>query len=64
MDGSGNVYIADTGNNAIKELPRAFVPGGAVSEGAAAGSDALLPVLPTTAVADRRLRPHAATRAG
>src|SRR5262249_43516958 len=29
-------------------LPRAFLPGGAVTEAAAAGSDALLPVLPTT----------------
>ncbi len=48
VDAAGNVYIADTGNNAIKELPRAFVPAAAVSEGSAAGSDALLPVLPTT----------------
>jgi sugar lactone lactonase YvrE len=48
VDGAGNVFIADTNNNAIKELPRAFVPGGALSEGAAAGADALLPVLPTT----------------
>src|SRR5262249_59058822 len=35
-------------NTAVKELPRAFLPGGAVTEAAAAGSDALLPVLPTT----------------
>ena len=48
VDGAGNVYIADTDNYAIKERPRAFVPGGAVSEGAAVGSDQLLPVLPTT----------------
>ena len=46
---TGNVYIADTGHNAIKELPRAFMPGGAVSEGAAAGSGTQsLPVLPTS----------------
>ena len=48
VDGSGNVYIADTDNNAIKELLRAFVPAGAVSEQAAAGSDQLLQCLPTT----------------
>ncbi len=48
VDGSGNVYIADFNNNAIKELPRAFVPAGAVSETAAAGSDTLPPVLPTS----------------
>src|SRR5205807_797053 len=48
VDASGNVFIADSGNNAIKEHPRAFVPAGAVNETAAAGSDALLPVLPTT----------------
>src|SRR5262249_37936162 len=38
----------DAHNNAVKELPRAFVPGGAVSEGPAAGHDALPPVLPAT----------------
>jgi sugar lactone lactonase YvrE len=48
VDAAGNVFIADARNNAIQVLPRAFVPGGALSEGAAAGSDALLPVLPTT----------------
>jgi autotransporter-associated beta strand protein len=47
VDGAGNVYIADTGNSAIKEVPRAFVPGGAINETAVAGSDVLLPVLPT-----------------
>ena len=46
VDGAGNVYIADY--NPIEELPRAFVPGGPVFEGAAAGSDQLLPILPTT----------------
>src|SRR5262249_53149049 len=45
---SGNVFIADTYNNALKELlTRTFVPG-PVSVGAAAGSSSLLPVLPTT----------------
>ena len=48
VDATGNIYIADTGNNAVKEQPRAFVPGGMVSEKASAGSDQLLPVLPTT----------------
>jgi hypothetical protein len=48
VDESGNVFIADTFNGAIEELPRAFVPGGAVSEGPAAGADALPPVLPAT----------------
>jgi autotransporter-associated beta strand protein len=48
VDGAGNVYFADTYNNAIKEVPRAFVPGSAVNETAAAGSDVLLPLLPTS----------------
>jgi hypothetical protein len=48
VDGAGNVFIADSRNDAIKELPRAFVPGGAITEGPAAGSDALLAVLPTS----------------
>ncbi len=47
VDASGNVYIADTFDNAIEELPRAFVPQTALSEGAAAGSDALAAVLPS-----------------
>jgi hypothetical protein len=46
-DGAGHVHFADSHNNAIKTLTRAFVPGDFVSEGAAAGSDHLLPVLPT-----------------
>src|SRR5262249_10349501 len=41
-------YIADANNNAFKERPRAFVPTGALIEEEAAGSDHLLPVLPTT----------------
>jgi sugar lactone lactonase YvrE len=48
VDSSGNVYIADTNNNAVEELPRAFVSTSAVSEGPAAGTAALLPVLPVT----------------
>ena len=48
VDGAGNVYFADTGNNAIEEFRQAFVPGGTVSETAAAGSDALAAVVPTT----------------
>src|SRR5262249_54533440 len=47
VDGPGDVFISDSNNN-VKELPRAFVPGGTVTEAAAAGSDALLPVLPAT----------------
>jgi hypothetical protein len=48
VGGSGNVYISDPANVAIKELPRGFVPGAAVSVGAAAGSASLPPVLPTS----------------
>ncbi len=46
IDGAGNVYFADTGNNSIGELVKAYVPGGPVSEAAAAGSDALTAVVP------------------
>ncbi len=48
VDGAGNVYVADQGNNAIKELPRAFVDPTPKTETAAAGVDMLPPVLPTT----------------
>ena len=48
VDGSGNVYIADSGNNAIKEVPYAFVGPASLTEPASAGSDSLLPVLPST----------------
>jgi uncharacterized repeat protein (TIGR01451 family) len=48
VDGSGNVYIADTANNAIKEIPWAFVGPASLSEPRSAGSDSLLPVLPST----------------
>ena len=49
VDNSGNVYIADTGNDMIKALPRVYIPGNAFNESAAAGSDTMYPVLPTTA---------------
>jgi sugar lactone lactonase YvrE len=49
VDTSGNVYIADTGNNAIKEIPNAFVGPPSLTEPPGAGSDSLLPVLPSTA---------------
>ena len=48
VDGSGNVYIADSGSSAIREVPNAFVGPATLTEPAAAGSDSLLPVLPTT----------------
>ena len=48
VDGLGNVYIADTENNAIKELPHAFVDPTPKLEGLAAGNDALPAVLPIT----------------
>jgi len=44
----GNVYIANSGDNEIDELPRAFVPSGPISVGAAAGSGQLAAVLPAT----------------
>ncbi len=50
VDGSGNVYIPDGSNSALKEIPNAYVgPASGLPEPAAAGSDALLPVLPATA---------------
>jgi sugar lactone lactonase YvrE len=48
VDGSGNVYFADTNNWAIKEIPYAFVGPASLSEPASAGTDSLLPVLPST----------------
>jgi hypothetical protein len=48
LDSAGNVYIADTGNHALKELQRAFVSTAPSSEGSGAGNDALSVVLPTT----------------
>lgn len=52
VDGAGNVYFADSSyntTNAIKELAHAFVDSTAKFESAAAGSDVLPVVLPTTA---------------
>ena len=49
VDSAGNLYIADQGNNAIKELPRAFVDPTTKFESLAAGTDSLPPVLPVTA---------------
>ena len=48
VDGAGNIYIADTYNNAIKEMPYAFTGPANLSEPSSAGSDSLLPVLPST----------------
>ena len=51
VDQANDIYFVDWSNSsssyAIQELPRAFVPGNAVSEGAAAGSGQLQAVLPT-----------------
>jgi sugar lactone lactonase YvrE len=49
VDGSGNVYIADSLNYSIKEMPYAFVGPASLIEPAPAGTDWLLPVLPSTA---------------
>src|ERR1019366_3151156 len=48
VDGTGNVYIADSDNNAIMELPYAFVDPTPKLESLAGGSDALPVVLPAT----------------
>jgi hypothetical protein len=48
VDGSGNVYIADGGYNGIEEIPYAFVGPASLAEPGSAGSDSLLPVLPST----------------
>jgi DNA-binding beta-propeller fold protein YncE len=49
VDAAGNLYVADSGNNEIMELPHAFVDPTARSEKAGAGNDALPAVLPGTA---------------
>jgi DNA-binding beta-propeller fold protein YncE len=49
VDGVGNVYFADVRNNAVKELPYAFVDPTTKLESLAAGNDALPVVLPATA---------------
>ena len=48
VDPSGNLYISNAANTNVDELPRAYVSTSPVNESAAAGSDALLPVLPAT----------------
>ena len=50
VDAADNVYIADTHNDAFKELTSALVPANSISESFAAGSHQLAPVLPTTQV--------------
>jgi sugar lactone lactonase YvrE len=49
VDASGNVYIADWSHGAITEMPYAFVGPASLTEPVTAGSDSLLPVLPSTA---------------
>jgi hypothetical protein len=49
VDSAGNVFIADSGNDAVKELAHAFVDAAVKTENAAAGIDTLGPVLPVTA---------------
>ncbi|HEV7926887.1 MAG TPA: BACON domain-containing carbohydrate-binding protein [Verrucomicrobiae bacterium] len=49
VDANNNVYIADAGNDAIEELPHAFLDPTFKVENATAGSDSLPAVLPVTA---------------
>ena len=46
VDGSGNVYFGSFG---LQELPYAFVGPASLTEPASAGTDSLLPVIPSTA---------------
>jgi sugar lactone lactonase YvrE len=48
VEGSGNIYFADGFNGATKEIPYAFVGPASLTEHASAGTDSLLPVLPST----------------
>jgi hypothetical protein len=48
VDGARNVYIADDGNFGMYVLPYAFVGPASLTEPASAGTDSLLPVLPST----------------
>ncbi|HEY4417247.1 MAG TPA: LamG-like jellyroll fold domain-containing protein, partial [Verrucomicrobiae bacterium] len=48
VDSTGNVYFSDAGLTLVDELPRAFVDQGPKTESAAAGTDALPAVLPST----------------
>jgi autotransporter-associated beta strand protein len=58
VDGLDNVYIGDSSDNAVKELPYAFVDPTPKMEGLAAGSDVLPTVLPST---ENLLAPFAPT---
>jgi sugar lactone lactonase YvrE len=49
VDAAGNVYFSDSGYNAVKELPRAFVDHTTRFEPATAGNDSLATVQPATA---------------
>ncbi len=48
LDSNGNVYFSEMTANTLKERPNAFVNTAALIETAAAGTDALPPVLPAT----------------
>jgi uncharacterized repeat protein (TIGR01451 family) len=49
VDGSGNVYVVDELIDAIYEIPYAFVGPANLTEPPSAGTDSLLPVLPSMA---------------
>jgi hypothetical protein len=49
VDGGGNIYVADTGHQAVEELPYAFVDPTPKVETVSAGSDVFPTVLPATA---------------
>jgi cyclophilin family peptidyl-prolyl cis-trans isomerase len=49
VDGSGNVYVVDANNGLLEELPRAYIGPAFRLEPLAAGSDALLSILPASA---------------
>ena len=48
MDAAGNVYLADHNGDAVREYVHAYVSGVPVTENAAASSDALAVVLPSS----------------
>lgn len=49
VDAAGNVYVADTGNNAVEEIPNADVDTATKVEPNTTDNDSLLTVLPSTA---------------
>jgi hypothetical protein len=49
LDAAGDIYIADRYNNAVKELPYAFVNPTPILEGSGAGTGVLPAILPVTA---------------